>query len=796
MKKLLSLLALILVTLSLHAQVSKYSEVNLSLNGKPLSALAVLGIPAEEGILNRDGTVKIILSQDELAKAAQAGFTWKVLTDDYAKAVEERNAQLSATITEINRQIKDGTLAAGDYPVPEGFELGTMGGFYKLEEIWAEMDSLHTLYPGIVSAKAEFNSTKTIEGRPVYYLKISDNPNVNEDEPRVFYNGLIHAREPIGMQQLFFFMNYLCEHYATDEEIQYLVNNIELYFVPVTNPDGYYQNQMTSPIGGGMWRKNKRDNGDGTYGVDLNRNFGYMWGYDNNGSSPNTYDETYRGTAPFSEPETQISRDLCDDKHFKLALNCHSHANLFLYPWSYITEDTPDSTIFRTYSDLLTRDNLYPSGTPGALLYNTNGDANDWMYGETSNHPEMYSFTPEIGTDQDGFWPPPSRVVPLCQESMLMDLLLAHLSYRYAEATDESDVITGEHEGYIHFRIKRYGLDNQGLYTVSVQPLDTTVITSVGPPQTFNTLMLFTTKYDSISYTLAPDLPIGTEFRFLLQVNNGFFTHSDTITKYFGPPLVVFQDSCSDFSNWSSSKWNVTASKYFSPPKSITDSPLGNYANNENNSVTLNDAVDLKDSPVAVIQYMARWNIEKGFDYAQVKAGTGLTFTPLTGKYTHVAGSNQPAGQPVYDGNKNEWVKEQVVTTDYVNQDIRLRFTLNSDTWSTADGFYFDDLSVTVIDMTGVGIEPIAKESGYLSEPSPNPASGKVTFRYQLPDGYRDPAWLIICDIRGIEISRTKIETSAGVITLNTSGFGPGVCICRIEAPGIAAPAKKLLVIR
>jgi len=291
-------------------------------------------------------------------------------------------------------------------------------------------------------------------------------------------------------------------------------------------------------------------------------------------------------------------------------------------------------------------------------------------------------------------------------------------------------------------------------------------------------------------------LEIGTEFKFLLQVNNGFYTHSDTITKYFGPPLVVFQDSCGDFSNWNSPKWNTTASKFFSPPKSITDSPSGNYANNENNSVTLNDPVDLKDSPVAVIQYMSRWNIEKGFDYAQVKAGTGVTFTPLAGKYTHIAGANQPAGQPVYDGNKNEWVKEQVVTKDYVDQDIRLRFTLRSDTWSTADGFYFDDLSVTVIDMTGVGIEPFARENGYLSEPSPNPASGSVTFRYQLPEGYHDPAWLSVYDVRGIEIYRTKIETSAGVITLNTSGFGPGVCICRIEATGVAAPARKLLVIR
>ena len=97
------------------------------------------------------------------------------------------------------------------------------------------------------------------------------------------------------MVSLIYFMQYILSQYGTDPEITCLINNRELYFVPCANPDGYVYNQTTNPNGGGFWRKNRRNNGDGTFGVDLNRNFDYNWGFDNNGSSPITSSEVYRG---------------------------------------------------------------------------------------------------------------------------------------------------------------------------------------------------------------------------------------------------------------------------------------------------------------------------------------------------------------------------------------------------------------------------------------------------------------------------------------------------------------------
>ena len=174
-----------------------------------------------------------------------------------------------------------------------GFGYGSMGGFYTYNEVIAQLDTMHSLYLNLITAKDSIGST--IQGRPIWAVKISDNPEVDEDEPEIFYNSLIHAKEPEGMMVVIYFMYYLLENYGTDPEVTYLVNNRELYFVPVINPDGCVYNQQISANGGGMWRKNKNTGG----GVDLNRNFGYMWGYDNFGSSPDPSNQCYRGTGPF-----------------------------------------------------------------------------------------------------------------------------------------------------------------------------------------------------------------------------------------------------------------------------------------------------------------------------------------------------------------------------------------------------------------------------------------------------------------------------------------------------------------
>jgi murein tripeptide amidase MpaA len=185
-------------------------------------------------------------------------------------------------------------------------------------------------HPSITSAK--FSIGTSIEGRDLWAIKVSDNPGTDEVEPEVFYTGIHHAREPISAEVLLHTIDHLTDNYGSDPTVTDIMDGRELWFLPVMNPDGYVYNETTDPEDGGMWRKNRRNNGNGTYGVDPNRNYGYNWGYDDVGSSPFTFHEGYRGTGPFSEPENQAVRDFTEGREFAIAMNYHSYGNLLLYP--------------------------------------------------------------------------------------------------------------------------------------------------------------------------------------------------------------------------------------------------------------------------------------------------------------------------------------------------------------------------------------------------------------------------------------------------------------------------------
>ena len=304
-------------------------------------------------------------------------------------------------------------------------ESASMGGFRTYSEIVAYLDSLTAAYPNITTDK--FSIGNSIEGRPQWVVKISDNPDIDEDEPEVFYISLIHAREPAAAAALLNYMDYLLSNYGVDQEVTDIVNNRELYFLPVQNPDGYVYNETTDPLGGGMWRKNRRDNGDGNFGVDLNRNYGFKWGYDDLGSSPNTSYETYRGTGPFSEPETQNVKNFIISRNFKIIHNFHTYSNLEIWPYGYDRFYTTEEDFFENLGDSLTKLNNY---TPeiGWSLYPTNGDADDWAWGDTISKPRTISLTCEIGSSSDGFWPDPSRIPTLEAENIWPNLFLAKIA--------------------------------------------------------------------------------------------------------------------------------------------------------------------------------------------------------------------------------------------------------------------------------------------------------------------------------------------------------------------------------
>ncbi len=692
--KILTLALSLLFILPVFTQNMKYSRVEIDAKKDVITQLQQLGIPMDAGHL-QENKVVVELSSYDLQKVENAGINYNTLIQDVTAFYQKRNKEILAKgVDLLQRDVKD------DYPTPDNFELGSMGGCYTHDEVLAELDEMQQLFPDLISSKQPISDFTTHEGRSLYWVRLSDNPNQNEDEPEVLYTGLHHAREPLSMQNLVFYMYYLMENYDSDDNIKQLVDNTEMYFVLVVNPDGYIYNETNSPSGGGMWRKNRRDNGSGEFGVDLNRNYGYMWGHDNSGSSPDPWSETYRGPSAFSEPATQAIKWFCEQHEFLIANNYHTYSNLLLYPWGY--EDdlyTPDSALFVEYAKVMTMENGYTYGTAPQILYSTNGDANDWMYGEQDTKPKIMSFTSEVGSGSDGFWPSIDRVVPLCKENMWANLSLARFAGAYAQVTDMTPDPISTITPYIKYNIKRLGMKDDAEYKVFIQPLGNNIIDD-GDTIIYNSLVQMQEYSDSIQINLNPNIQVGDSFQFVLSVDNGAYTVNDTITKSYGFSTVIFNDEGNNMNNWTTAQWNTTTSAYVSDPTSITDSPSGNYGDDENNPITLSSPLDLSSADYAELSFWAKWDIENNWDYVQVMVSSdnGVTWIPLQGEYTNDGtGSFQPAGEPVYDGT-SDWVLENIDISNYTSDQVLIKFVLMSDGSINDDGFYFDDLQVFSVD--------------------------------------------------------------------------------------------------
>ena len=222
--------------------------------------------------------IEVEINRYELDQVRASGIPYAVTVANMDDYYARRPAATSAELEVSKAILRQNGITS--------FTYGSMGGFYTYAQVVQKLDSMRMQYPNLITAKESIGVSW--EGRTIWAVEISDNPGVAEPgEAVVYFDGLHHAREPEGMECLMYYMSWLLDNYGTDPEATYLVNNRRIVFVPITNPDGYVYNQSTNPNGGGDWRKNRHNYG-GSYGVDLNRNYGYKWGYDNSGSSRNT----------------------------------------------------------------------------------------------------------------------------------------------------------------------------------------------------------------------------------------------------------------------------------------------------------------------------------------------------------------------------------------------------------------------------------------------------------------------------------------------------------------------------
>jgi carboxypeptidase T len=259
---------------------------------------------------------------------------------------------------------------------------GDLNGIYhNYLETESRLHELAAQYPELAVL---FSIGQSIEGRELYVMKISDQPGTDQsaDEPNVYIVGCHHAREWISVEIPLYFIRHLLENYHSNQGVRRAVDGAQIFIQPIQNPDGLEFSIHTYRY----WRKNRRYNGDFSWGVDPNRNYGYQWGYDDIGSSPDPDSGIYRGTAPFSEPECAAVRDFLLEHPPSGSLSFHNYSQAILYPWSYNRQPTADNeelyNLAREMSDRIFQVNgrLYTYGLD-PLGYPANGGTSDWIYG-------------------------------------------------------------------------------------------------------------------------------------------------------------------------------------------------------------------------------------------------------------------------------------------------------------------------------------------------------------------------------------------------------------------------------
>lgn len=762
-----TILVIVLSVFTTTVSAQKYSKVKIVADNNGLAYLFNEGISVDHGLRKAEEFIVTDLSEDEIQRVRELNFQCEILIDDVQKFYVEQNkgplVQKNETCSGTN-----GNTA----PIPANFQIpSTYGGYFKYNEMLQELDKMAALYPNLISVKAPIHNYLTWENRPIYHVTISNNPGIDDGDPKVLYTAIHHAREPLSMSQLIYYMWYLLENYSSDPEVKFLVDNTQLFFVPCINPDGYIQNETTNPNGGGMHRKNKNPNiGTTNKGVDLNRNYSYGWG--TTGVSTNQNNETYPGTSAFSEPETRAIQWLVQYHKIQSAMNAHTYGDMLLFPVGTTTAEYADHhTYFQTLCNHMTIYNGFEASKSSGL-YPASGDSDDYMYKVdigVGQKDTIFAMTPEIG---GSFWPAASEIIPTSQKMIYTNLGLAHMVHKYYVTFEDDPTIISSITGSFHHTIQRFGREN-GSATVSLEPVLN--IAAVGSPITYNSGILEQGN-GFISYELIPGITAGSEVKYVLTTDDGNWIRRDTITKIYGVFDELISDNANNTSNWTGT-WGTTTATYYSPNSSFTDSPGANYPNNANRQFTLQDDINLTNAAFAKVSFYAKWDIEKNYDYCQFQVSTdgGASWVGQCGIYTepgvNQSGSVQPFGKPLWHGVQSSWVYEEISLSDYIGQTIKVRFILRSDAGSRKDGFYFDDFKIsTSIAESTVGLENKNNDDLNIY---PNPSQGAVFI-----NGLNNNDLIEIIDLRGLIVSSiTNVEND---IPIDISFLSQGTYLIKI----------------
>lgn len=348
---------------------------------------------------------------------------------------------------EVVQQIKDGDFYCIDTSLPSDaaliktfpkvFELGK---FHSHEQVGNELSSYARKYP----EKCEFLSVgKSYEDRDVWAIRFKP----KKPSPAFLFIGCHHAREWMSVEVPMELARVLAQNPDKDPKIDSYLEKFDIWIIPMLNPDGHIYSTNTNR----MWRKNRSVSDKGSFGTDLNRNYGYMWG--NMGSSDDPTSDLYHGPKPFSEKETQIIRDLASEIPLLGCLTYHTYGEWIIYPWGHSRNIAPFSEKLDKLAVGMAKLGGPPNDNDGkgyphydeydyvpmqaSMMYEAAGDTTDYLYSQYG----APSFTIELGDGKNAFIPPDTEIEPTLKQVMpfnfyFLDELPKEFCMLYGKVTD------------------------------------------------------------------------------------------------------------------------------------------------------------------------------------------------------------------------------------------------------------------------------------------------------------------------------------------------------------------------
>ncbi len=359
------------------------------------------------GRTERQAAVDAGISVEEIKPGVAAGFaTPKALARAKAAGLKVR-----ATVSLRQR------FGALDFPEKDAL-------YHNYKELEADMRSLAARAPDLVSMISIGKSTL---GRDLWAVRLTRGAKGTQPskKPGIVFLGTHHAREHLSTEVPLLLAKHLVDNSA-DPEIARLLETRDVYFIPMVNPDG-----VEYDIEGGkyhMHRKNMAKNGDGSTGVDLNRN--YAWGWGGGGASPDPGDDTYRGPSAFSEPESKAVKAFVEARpNLKVLLSYHTFSELILYPWGGSNDQIPDAKPRAAFQAMAGEMAKMTGYTPeqSSDLYIATGDTCDWAWGAKGIYAFTFELTPKSMWD-GGFYPGAGVVARVLQANIRPALYLIDLA--------------------------------------------------------------------------------------------------------------------------------------------------------------------------------------------------------------------------------------------------------------------------------------------------------------------------------------------------------------------------------